>query len=315
MMKRHWLVGLIVIATLLATTTGDLDAQTVPSKYFPLTGHTVRGEFLTYFEAHGGLEIFGYPITEELVENGRQVQYFQRMRLDLYPENPAPRQVRPGPLGELLGRGEPPIPPHQIPPPGDTNRRYFPETGHTVVFSFLNFFNEHGGLDLFGYPITEYNPDSGVQYFQCARMEWHPDLPPAQRVRLGNLGEAYAALRLNPHLLEAPGIIEPALRQVIALKTIATLQRAITGRTGTQTLHVYVMDQLGRPLQNAHVSAVIHFPAGDQTLTLPLTDSRGYTALVFPLGTLAPGQRIAIEVRVGFGAVSTATRTSFLVWW
>jgi hypothetical protein len=33
--------------------------------YFLQTGHTLRGPFLRYWQEHGGLAQFGYPLTEE----------------------------------------------------------------------------------------------------------------------------------------------------------------------------------------------------------------------------------------------------------
>ncbi|MCX7791937.1 MAG: S8 family peptidase, partial [Chloroflexaceae bacterium] len=39
-------------------------------RYFPETGHTLRGAFLRYWERYGGLPIFGFPISEELIETG-----------------------------------------------------------------------------------------------------------------------------------------------------------------------------------------------------------------------------------------------------
>jgi hypothetical protein len=57
----------------------------------------------------------------------------------------------------------------------------------------LQFFESHGQLDVFGYPITEMtNEGSGlVQYFQRAKMEWHPENPIGSQVSLGNLGSEY----------------------------------------------------------------------------------------------------------------------------
>ncbi len=315
---KRWLVVLIVMVASSAVH-GRALAQTPPSQYFPLTGHTVRGEFLDFFNAHGGLEMFGYPITEEFTENGRQVQYFQRMRLDLYPENAESLRVRPGPIGELLGRGDPPLSSSDIPAPGDPNHHYFAETGHAVSYAFLNFFNQHGGVEFFGWPITEYKWENGriVQYFQCARLEWYPDMPPDQRVRLGNLGDVYALARLDPALLRLPpaDIGQPTASEVVLLNPIASLQWAVTGRSGQQTLHVYVVDQRGRPVRNANVVAIVHFPSGEQTLSLTQVNERGHTATTFELEQLTPGQRVSIDVRVGFGTVSASTRTSFLVWW
>jgi hypothetical protein len=52
---------------------------------------------------------------------------------------------------------------------------YFEETGHWVQDEFLDYFNNRGGLAIFGYPISERFIDQGltVQYFQKARMELH----------------------------------------------------------------------------------------------------------------------------------------------
>ena len=58
-------------------------AQGRGTRYFPETGHNLRGAFFNYFQEKGGLEIFGYPITEEFQEDGLLVQYFQRARLVL----------------------------------------------------------------------------------------------------------------------------------------------------------------------------------------------------------------------------------------
>ena len=32
--------------------------------YFPQTGHTISGRFLSYWQNNGGLPVFGYPITD-----------------------------------------------------------------------------------------------------------------------------------------------------------------------------------------------------------------------------------------------------------
>ncbi len=67
-------------------------------QYFPETGQTVRDDFLKFFNAKGGLEIFGYPITTEIVENGLNVQWFERARFERHPDG-----VKLGLLGvELL---------------------------------------------------------------------------------------------------------------------------------------------------------------------------------------------------------------------
>jgi len=161
----------------------------VRSRYFPETGQTVQGAFLDFWEGRGGLDIFGYPISGEFQQNGVTVQYFQRARMEWRPSNPPAFRVQLGLLGsEVHGPAEPAVPNWVT--PWNPNARYFAATGHVVTGAFLNFFDTRGGLDIFGYPISEAQLDGGmtVQWFQRARMEWHPENPAPWRVQLTLLG-------------------------------------------------------------------------------------------------------------------------------
>lgn len=187
-----WILALVLVFALAPAST----ALAAPNaQYFPQTGHWVRGDFLTFFNQHGGLAIFGYPRTEQMISNGRLVQYFQRARMESWPSNPPPYNVQLMLIGDaVMGPGDPPIPASQIPAPNDPNRTYFPQTGHTISGAFRDFFNTHGGLMIFGYPTSEpYMGPQGflIQRFQRARMELHPELPPQYRVSLGLLGDEY----------------------------------------------------------------------------------------------------------------------------
>ena len=53
--------------------------------YFPQTGHWLGHGFLHYWSQFGDLPTFGYPISEEVVENGLTVQYFERARFEWHP--------------------------------------------------------------------------------------------------------------------------------------------------------------------------------------------------------------------------------------
>jgi beta-N-acetylhexosaminidase len=70
--------------------------------FYPATGHRLCFGFRNFWSAHGGLEILGYPISEEFQENGLTVQYFERQRLEWHPENPPEWQVEGGLLGSEL---------------------------------------------------------------------------------------------------------------------------------------------------------------------------------------------------------------------
>jgi hypothetical protein len=168
------------------------DPQTV---FFPQTRHNLSGEFLSYWQENGGLPIFGYPLSEPFTERGYTVQYFERNRFELHPENQPPYNVLLGRLGadQVAGRVFPKAEPFE----SGRDHRYFPETGHSLHFAFLGYWNRNGGLAQFGYPISEeireVSPTDGkeytVQYFERARFEYHPEYKGTNaEVLLGLLG-------------------------------------------------------------------------------------------------------------------------------
>ncbi|WP_129632319.1 sortase [Candidatus Oscillochloris fontis] len=55
---------------------------------------------------------------------------------------------------------------------------FFAETGHTLAYSFRDFYDRQGGLAIIGLPLSEVFLENGrpVQYFERARLEWHADL-------------------------------------------------------------------------------------------------------------------------------------------
>ena len=69
--------------------------------YFAETGHKLCHSFLDYYRANGSIDMFGYPITEYLYENGYIVQYFQRARFEWRPSRPAGQRVIVAALGEI----------------------------------------------------------------------------------------------------------------------------------------------------------------------------------------------------------------------
>ncbi len=71
----------------------------------PETGYTVSGNFLTYWQQHGGLAQLGYPISGLFTEvsdlNGKPytVQYFERAVFEYHAENAPPYDVLLSQLG------------------------------------------------------------------------------------------------------------------------------------------------------------------------------------------------------------------------
>jgi peptidoglycan/xylan/chitin deacetylase (PgdA/CDA1 family) len=146
---------------------------------FPETGHSISGNFLRYWDSFGGLPVFGYPISDVFERDGLQMQYFERVRMEIHPGSwPARYDILLGRLGADLtaGRvGEQPFRPLNV--TGDANCTFYGETGHRLCFGFRNYWNTHGGLAIFGFPISEEFNENGytVQYFERARFEYHPE--------------------------------------------------------------------------------------------------------------------------------------------
>jgi hypothetical protein len=179
---------------------------------FPETGFCISGRIRTYWEQNGGLPVFGLPITpqQEQVIEGKalQVQWFERNRLELHPENAAPYDVLLGRLGadRLAQQGRDPF----AFPTDDAAQdgcRYFAETKHNVCADILAAWRANGldlgepgisegeSLALFGLPLSGVIDETlsdgrsyRVQYFERARFELHPENQPPYNVLLGLLG-------------------------------------------------------------------------------------------------------------------------------
>lgn len=174
-------------------------------RYFPQTGYVIGYAFLTFWNANGATRIFGYPLTNEVIDTGSglSVQYFERSRFEYHPEAAGtPQVVQLTNVGRIVtaGRTDPRIdsafPPQPLVPAGP-DRSYYVQTQHAIGGQFKKFFDQNGGVSIFGYPISEEtiepNPTDGVaytvQWFERARFEFHPefnDTPNA--IELGQLG-------------------------------------------------------------------------------------------------------------------------------
>jgi hypothetical protein len=191
-----------------------------PPLYFPQTGHYIYGVFRDYWRRFGGLQVFGYPLTEQRKEGDYWVQYFERARFEYHPEY---EQKVPGwqaldksqkirlwvqlsLLGVDLvnsktgGKGFPRVDPSQVPP----DATYFPETGHTISGKIAEYWRSHSGITNLGYPISEplmeVNQADGksylVQYFQRNRLELHPEYAGTPfEIQPGLLGRELLAAR------------------------------------------------------------------------------------------------------------------------
>jgi ELWxxDGT repeat protein len=191
---------------------------------FPETGQCISGRIREFWEQNGGLPVFGFPTTdqhEELVEGKPfQVQWFERNRLELHPENQRPYDVLLGRLGadRLAQQGRPDW--QNFPKEQQTGNCLSFATGHSVCGAILHTWRASGlefdgrpgtseaeSLALFGLPISSpaLEVQDGqvymVQWFERARFELHPENAPPYDVLLGLLGneirQANQAVRVS----------------------------------------------------------------------------------------------------------------------
>lgn len=163
--------------------------------------------FLTFWREHHGEQLFGEPVTVPFRENGLMVQYFERGRLEKHTEL-AGEPVLPGRVGvdyaaALWLTFDPPPEPLQQKKRLvrlEEGERPFEATGYTVAEPFRAFWDTYGGIETFGYPISEivwdYVGDQLVQmqYFERARLELHENGATSE-VRISSLGRDLAILR------------------------------------------------------------------------------------------------------------------------
>jgi hypothetical protein len=206
------------------------DPAATDRRCFPQTGRCLSGRFRQYWEQHGGLEVFGYPITPIRDERNRDTgqafttQWFERARFEWHPENQRPYDVLLGRLGadrvQQDGLSDPTIrQPEQGSKPGC---RWFAQTGFNVCEpAFIRYWTNHGlefdgwpgtshaeSLALFGLPVTRHFTIGGeegslvhMQYFERARFELRqdPSNPNTTVVMLGLLGtEILAGASASP---------------------------------------------------------------------------------------------------------------------
>ncbi|MFV9507268.1 MAG: Gmad2 immunoglobulin-like domain-containing protein [Oscillochloridaceae bacterium umkhey_bin13] len=194
-MRRLLIVALLLLGGLAFLPVSASHAQS-DARCFPETGFCISGPIRQYWERNGGLAVFGFPISPlqtETVENWTgPVQWFERDRLE---DHSRDRQgVLAGRLGveylALQGR------PWQFRPLGQSvpGCRSFPETGYYLCGGFLTYWERNGGLERFGFPVTDQmverieGRELTVQYFERRRMEFHPQNRPPFDILLGLLG-------------------------------------------------------------------------------------------------------------------------------
>jgi serpin B len=202
---------------------------------FAETDFCISGRIRQFWQQHGGLPVFGLPIAplrEEQIDGVPvQVQWFERTRLELHPENAPPYDVLLGRVGvealQQQGRDW-----HSFPASEPQEGcRSFAETGHNVCGAILQMWQGNGleldgapgtstaeSLALFGLPLSDAelvtvtaSEPYTVQWFERARIEHHHDNPPEAQVLLGLLGRELAGSTPPPSTGAPPAAVDERL--------------------------------------------------------------------------------------------------------
>jgi glucose/arabinose dehydrogenase len=238
LMHRRMYIALLAIGVI-AAALAPAPARALQPRLscFPETSQCIGGPFLDFWEAHGGLAVFGIPLKAQGPEQGTEgrfdTQWFERERFEAHYGNPAPYHILLGRLGDELlrrqGRDWQSFPKGQP----QAGCQFFDITGHAVCEPFLTYWRGHGlefdgrrgttfdeSLALFGLPLSEPAMETNssgftvlTQWFERARFEYLPTNPDPYKVLLGRLGaEAFdptGGAPLQYHAVQAPGWPHP----------------------------------------------------------------------------------------------------------
>lgn len=142
------------------------------ASFFPETGHSLGGAFRNFWQQNGGLATFGYPLSEEFMEQNAQdgrmymVQYFERARFEFHPELPVEFQVQLGHLGRQYLASYP-APDYALQPVSDASQAWngirpthirIPRIGVGVDIQMIAF--SYGEWEVPRYTAAQYWPVS-----------------------------------------------------------------------------------------------------------------------------------------------------------
>jgi hypothetical protein len=306
------------IFLLSSTLSGFVNAQSTDGEiYIPETGHWIRGEYLdTYQSADDPLLLFGYPITDEIIDpiDGQRTQYFEKARFDLMTTSSG-SFVQIASLGDLL-----------YTPGNDLVQlamntqacRYFSTTGKYVCYAFSQFYDAHNGTIFFGDPISdlEYAEGRYVQYFEKCRMEWRPELTTGNRVALTNLGKTYFDARLGDLNILNPNNGGNIPDELVQLQAHAFVASSLLPANSHQELYITVQDQNLNPISGAMVNVKIVQPDNQVEVYRPkVTDKDGISTLEFEVGDLPVNEVIQVEIEVDYKGFRCDAATWFRIWW
>lgn len=265
-------------------------SQLVPMRYFPESGHLLTEPFISYFDQHGGLETFGYPLTDAYnLPDSTLVQTFQNAQIQL-----TVRGVELGPLGLLLRLGS-------------------TETGATVAPELAGTYQSLGGEAFLGAPLGQARSENGVltQDFERARLVRDA----SGRVHLAGLGLAYLTAYPPPQMGQAAIGLRGTPGPPPAVQASVSVAQPTIGQGDKQTIYVLVEDTHGQAISGARSLAVLHYGRATAEVALPATDADGLANARFVAPPAEPGSMVIVQINVLVGDIFLTVDTTYFQWW
>ncbi len=170
------------------------------------------------FASSIGADILGLPISPVITRDGMRYQYTERARLEAPVNGGSVQLTR---AGAILSSGRDFK--QLVSSSVNADARYFPETNHSLAYGFRAYWEQHGGVTIFGAPISEefaeLNPTDGkqydVQYFERAKFERHPEFAGTpNEMQLGFLGKQlyqfFEGVGTPAVIAQVPGLTAPS---------------------------------------------------------------------------------------------------------
>lgn len=262
--------------------------------------------------ARMGQALTGDPLSmTRMARDGKIEKVFGNLVLAAEVQTPDRPQFRP--LSEGLGyRATPPQPNRN-----DPNLYFYPlegDLGYHIPAYFWEYIATHGGIEIFGMPISEeerLNDAVSRQCFTNLCLEMHQRAPAALRVRPAPLGYTY--YELYPDAMPTGTVSTTTPSAVVSMQVWEKYN--LLPNQEAQEIYVVVSDNnVGIPDQN--LTLTLTMPDGKQsTYNLLPTDANGQSSLRLEPISASNGTLVPYQVCLtGDTPVKFCVRDGFVIW-
>jgi hypothetical protein len=265
-------------------------------------------------ERIGGFQVLGKPLTRPYVSSENVwEQVFQNGVAYVPPDSPTLFRLRP--LSESLGFvTQAPV---QKQWGIDQNMIFYPlegDAGHHVPVVFDRFIAQHGGIEIFGKPISEvYELRSGVYAvtFEGAVVSYDPSQPEAERVKLEPLGEQYLQ-HIDPNVA-----VKLAYPKDAILLQVNEAEPQISSK-GSQIIQLVALERkTQKPMVNVEANLTVSLPDGTELKEVfPPTGTDGISRVTLePMTRFSSGSVISYQVCLNVPSDEPVCMAeSYLIW-